>query len=116
MRAARSAYLASLAYGKHVYPDQIHTEGITNISLADVQYADAWGGVVKLIGEANLLLSGKLHSIVCPMFIPRDSQLANVDDVFNGIMVARRCDGRCGILWKGCRKAPHSQRSGCRCD
>ena len=33
--------LASLAYGKHVYPDQIHTEGITNISLADVQYADA---------------------------------------------------------------------------
>ena len=37
--------LASLAYGKHVYPDQIHTEGITNISLADVQYADAWGGV-----------------------------------------------------------------------
>ena len=33
--------LASLAYGKHVYPDQVHTEGITNISLADVKYAEA---------------------------------------------------------------------------
>ena len=98
--------LASLAYGKHVYPDQIHTEGITNISLADVQYADAWGGVVKLIGEANLLLSGKLHSIVCPMFIPRDSQLANVDDVFNGIMVRGDATGDVVFYGKGAGKLP----------
>lgn len=98
--------LASLAYGKHVYPDQIHTEGIKNISLADVQYADAWGGVVKLIGEANLLLSGKLHSIVCPMFIPRDSQLANVDDVFNGIMVRGDATGDVVFYGKGAGKLP----------
>lgn len=98
--------LASLAYGKHVYPDQIHTEGITNISLADVQYADAWGGVVKLIGEANLLPSGKLHSIVCPMFIPRDSQLANVDDVFNGIMVRGDATGDVVFYGKGAGKLP----------
>lgn len=98
--------LASLAYGKHVYPDQIHTEGIKNISLADVQYADAWGGVVKLIGEANLLPSGKLHSIVCPMFIPRDSQLANVDDVFNGIMVRGDATGDVVFYGKGAGKLP----------
>lgn len=98
--------LASLAYGKHVYPYQIHTEGITNISLADVQYADAWGGVVKLIGEANLLPSGKLHSIVCPMFIPRDSQLANVDDVFNGIMVRGDATGDVVFYGKGAGKLP----------
>ena len=98
--------LASLAYGKHVYPDQIHTEGITNISLADVQYADAWGGVVKLIGEANLLPSGKLHSLVCPMFIPRDSQLANVDDVFNGIMVRGDATGDVVFYGKGAGKLP----------
>ncbi|MEE0930881.1 MAG: homoserine dehydrogenase, partial [Acutalibacteraceae bacterium] len=42
--------LASLAFGKHVYPDNIHTEGITNISLEDVEYANQWGGVIKLIG------------------------------------------------------------------
>ena len=98
--------LASLAYGKHVYPDQIHTEGITNISLADVQYADAWGGVVKLIGEANLLPSGKLHSIVCPMFIPRYSQRANVDDVFNGIMVRGDATGDVVFYGKGAGKLP----------
>ncbi len=29
----------------------------------------------------------RIQIIVCPMLIPRESQLANVDDVFNGIMV-----------------------------
>jgi hypothetical protein len=31
--------LAALGFGKHVYPDQVKTEGITNISLDDVEYA-----------------------------------------------------------------------------
>ncbi len=35
--------LASLAFGKHVYPDQVHTEGITKVTLGDVEYAEAWG-------------------------------------------------------------------------
>ena len=43
--------LASLAFGSHVYPQQVHTEGITKITLEDVAYAEAWGGVIKLIGE-----------------------------------------------------------------
>lgn len=31
--------LASLCFGKHVYPEQVHTEGITEITLEDVDYA-----------------------------------------------------------------------------
>ena len=53
--------LASLAFGRHVYPEQVHTEGITNISLADVEYAEQWGGVVKLIGRVKQMESGKLQ-------------------------------------------------------
>ena len=34
--------LASLAFGKHVYPEQVTTEGITNITLTDVEYADSF--------------------------------------------------------------------------
>ena len=40
--------LASLAFGKHVYPDGVYTEGITKIHLRDVEYIRAWGGVIKL--------------------------------------------------------------------
>lgn len=98
--------LASLAYGKHVYPEQVHTEGITGITLADVEYAASWGGVVKLIGQVKMMEDGKLQIIVCPMFIPRDSQLANVDDVFNGIMVRGDSTGDVVFYGKGAGKLP----------
>jgi homoserine dehydrogenase len=98
--------LASLAYGKHIYPDQVHTEGITGITLADVEYASAWGGVVKLIGQVRMMENGKVQIIVCPMFIPRDSQLANVDDEFNGIMVRGDSTGDVVFYGKGAGKLP----------
>jgi len=98
--------LASLAYGRHVYPEQVHTEGITKISLSDVKYAAAWGGVVKLIGQVKMMENGKLQIIVCPMFISRDSQLSNVDDVFNGIMVRGDSTGDVVFYGRGAGKLP----------
>ncbi len=98
--------LASIAYGKHVYPEQVHTEGITRIALADVEYAESWGGVIKLIGQVSRQEDGRLQILVCPMFIPRDSQLANVDDVFNGIMVRGDATGDVVFYGKGAGKLP----------
>lgn len=98
--------LASLAYGKHVYPEQVHTEGITNITLADVEYASKWGGVVKLIAQVKMMNNGKLQVAVCPMFVPHESQLATVDDVFNGIMVRGDSTGDVVFYGKGAGKFP----------
>lgn len=98
--------LASLAYGKHVYPDQVHTEGITKITLADVAYAAAWGGVIKLIGMVKRAEGGKVQVIVCPMFVPNESQLASVDDVFNGIMVRGDSTGDVVFYGRGAGKLP----------
>jgi len=96
--------LASLAYGTHVYPDSVHTEGITAITKEDVGYAGAWGGVIKLIGEVKKLENG--HIQVAPMFISRESQLANVDDVFNGILVRGDATGDVVFYGKGAGKLP----------
>ena len=98
--------LASLAYGTHVYPDSVHTEGITAITKEDVGYADAWGGVIKLIGEVKKLENGRVHIQVAPMFISRESQLANVDDVFNGILVRGDATGDVVFYGKGAGKLP----------
>ena len=98
--------LASLAFGRHVYPEQVHTEGIQNLTLADVDYAESWGGVIKLIGRVKMLDSGKIQIICCPMFIDRDSQLANVDDVFNGILVRGDATGDVVFYGKGAGKLP----------
>ena len=98
--------LASLAYGKHVYPDSVHTEGITKITLEDVKYAAAWGGVIKLIGRCKVTEDGKMDIGVAPMFVPNSSQLANINDVFNGIMVRGDCTGDVVFYGKGAGKLP----------
>lgn len=100
------AILASLAYGKHVYPDLVHTQGITKITLDDVAYAASWGGVIKLIGQVKRLDDGKLDITVEPMLIENASQLANVDDVFNGILVRGDATGDVVFYGKGAGKLP----------
>ena len=98
--------LASLAYSKHIYPDAVHTEGITKITLDDVKYASIWGGVIKLIGKVKRLPDKKCDIVVAPMLIPNKSQLANIDDVFNGIMVRGDCTGDVVFYGKGAGKLP----------
>lgn len=98
--------LASLAFGKHIYPDNIHTEGITKIAYEDVEYAAAWGGVIKLIGEVKRLENDKMDIYVAPMFVSNNSQLSSVDDVFNGIMVRGDATGDVVFYGKGAGKLP----------
>ncbi|MGN0489490.1 MAG: homoserine dehydrogenase [Ruminococcus sp.] len=98
--------LASLAFGKHVYPDNVHTEGITKITLDDVKYASAYKSVIKLIGKVKILDDGKMDILVAPMLIPKKSQLANIDYEFNGIMVRGDCTGDVVFYGKGAGKLP----------
>lgn len=79
--------LSSLVFGKHVYPDWVHCEGITKLTLEDVAYAQSWGGAIKLIGSVKKLEDGRILPMVAPRFVCSGCQLAGIDDVFNGIMV-----------------------------
>ena len=98
--------LASLCFGKHVYPKQVRTEGITKITLSDVEYADMAGCVIKLIGYAKLLDDGKITADVYPALIPKDNQLAGVDDVFNAVMVRGDAVGDVLFYGRGAGKLP----------
>ncbi len=98
--------LASLAFGKHVYPDNVYTEGITKVTLDDVKYADSLGYVIKLIGDVKKKSDGKLDICVCPMLVSKDCILSDIDDVFNGIMVKGDCTGDVVFYGKGAGKLP----------
>lgn len=103
--------LASLAFGRHVYPDNIYTEGITKITAEDVEYATSWGGAVKLIGWAKAVRNNgakesDVIAMVCPAFVSSESQLASVDDVFNGILVRGDATGDVVFYGKGAGKYP----------
>ncbi|MCH5202475.1 MAG: homoserine dehydrogenase, partial [Oscillospiraceae bacterium] len=98
--------LASLAFGKHIYPDNVYTEGITKVTLDDVKYADSLGYVIKLIGDVKKTENDKLDICVCPMLVSKDCILSDIDDVFNGIMVKGDCTGDVVFYGKGAGKLP----------
>lgn len=98
--------LASLCFGKHVYPDSVYTEGITKITLDDVAYVNAYGGVIKLLGRAKRMENGKIFAVVTPAIVMQGSQLASVNDVFNAILVRGDATGDVVFYGKGAGKLP----------
>lgn len=104
--ARKICILASLCFGKHVYPDAVETSGITEITPEDVAYAKNWGGVIKLIGRAVQNDNGKIIITVGPSLIQNHSQLASVDDVFNAILVRGDAIGDVVFYGKGAGKLP----------
>ncbi|MCC8122372.1 MAG: homoserine dehydrogenase [Oscillospiraceae bacterium] len=98
--------LASLAFGRHVYPDQVPTEGITGVTLADVGYAAACGRKIKLIGRAIRRADGKICAYVAPHLVDEENPLSGVEDVFNAIMVKGDAIGDVMFYGRGAGKLP----------
>ncbi len=98
--------LASLAFGRHVYPESVHTEGIRKVTLEDVNYCDNCDCKIKLIGCAKREADGEVSIGVFPAVIKDDSQLAGVNDVFNAILVRGDATGDVVFYGKGAGKLP----------
>ena len=98
--------LASLAFGRHFYPENVHVEGITRVTAEDMQYAESAGCAIKLIGQARLLEDGRAHLLVSPALLPLTSQLAGIGDVFNGILVRGDATGDVVFYGRGAGKLP----------
>ena len=96
--------LAALGFGKHVYPNQVKTEGITKITLDDVDYAGNFGCVIKLIGHAKKLDNGKITASVSPTLVSRDCILSGVNGVFNAVMLNGDQTGEVVFYGKGAGK------------
>ncbi len=96
--------LSALAYGKHVYPEQLKTEGITEISLDDVEYADNFGAVIKLIGHSKKMANGKIIASVRPTLVSRSHILSSVNGVFNCVVVNGSQTGEVAFYGKGAGK------------
>ncbi|MCD8018589.1 MAG: homoserine dehydrogenase [Clostridiales bacterium] len=80
------AILTSLAHGKQLDFEDIHTEGITHITSEDFLYAQKMNKCIKLLGK-SWVKEGKLYALVCPMLIDKYHPLAGVKGVFNAIFV-----------------------------
>ena len=98
--------LSALSFGKHVYPEQVYTEGITKISLSDVAFCESAGMVIKLIGKTARISEDKVFTTVYPAVLSSHSQLATVDDVYNAVMVRGDAIGDVVFYGRGAGKLP----------
>ncbi|OGV47855.1 MAG: homoserine dehydrogenase [Lentisphaerae bacterium GWF2_44_16] len=96
--AHKAAILASLAYGEWFGVKPIHVQGIRNISLADLRYADELGYRIKLLAVIKQI-DGDVQIRVHPTLIPKKAMLAGISEVFNGVMVVGDTVG--GTLFYG---------------
>ena len=98
--------LADLAFGHQVDPDRVPMEGISRISLQDVEIARQAGYRIKLLGRAVRMPDGGCSAYVAPHLIPAEWPLANVEDVFNAVVVRGNATGEVMFYGKGAGKMP----------
>lgn len=84
--AHKLTILASIAFGIPLQFDKAYTEGITKLTSADVNYAEALGYRIKHLGVARRTEAG-IELRVHPTLIPADRLIANVNGVMNAVMV-----------------------------
>ena len=99
------AIMASIAFHSRVTFDDVYTEGITKITAKDVEYAEEFGDVIKLLGVAHNTEEG-IEVAVHPMMIPKEHPLASVRDSFNAVFVRSDAAGDTMFYGRGAGELP----------
>jgi len=107
--AAKAAILASLAFHTRVTAEDVHREGIAEVTASDVASARAMGSVVKLLaicaledGPDGPAVSARVH----PAMIPRSHPLASVREAYNAVFVESEAAGQLMFYGPGAGGSP----------
>jgi len=82
--AYKLVILSNLAFRTRFVPEDVYSEGISSITARDFSYAEEFGYAIKLLAVAKRD-DNRVEMRVHPAFVPRDSQLAKVDGVYNAV-------------------------------
>ncbi|MDD2370764.1 MAG: homoserine dehydrogenase [Firmicutes bacterium] len=103
--ARKIAILASIAFNRRVKLSDVYVEGITKISVDDVNYAKQFKSTIKLLGIA-ILKENAIEVRVYPTLLPLTHPLANVDDVYNAVYLEGNAFGDLTLIGKGAGGLP----------
>ncbi len=105
--AAKAAILAGIAFHSRVTAADVHREGITEITAADVASARGMGYVIKLLAICARSDDGRSIGVrVHPAMIPRSHPLAGVREAYNAVFVEAESAGRLMFYGAGAGGAP----------
>jgi homoserine dehydrogenase len=103
--AAKAAILAGLAFHTRVTAADVHREGITEVTAADVASAKEMGCVVKLLAIAEK--NGNAVGVrVHPAMIPRTHPLGTVREAYNAVFVEGASAGQLMFYGRGAGGSP----------
>ncbi|MFA5276837.1 MAG: homoserine dehydrogenase [Candidatus Omnitrophota bacterium] len=103
--AHKLVLLTYLCFGKLINLEDVFIEGISRISLSDIQYAKELGLEIKLLAIAKKKDDG-LEVRVHPTLIPKNHLLASIDGVFNAIYVSGDLAGNLLFYGPGAGQMP----------
>ncbi len=83
--AHKLAILTALAFGCEIDFAGVHIEGIREVSALDIAYAEELGYRIKLLGIATRGPGG-VEQRVHPCMVAKESPIAAVEGVFNGVV------------------------------
>jgi homoserine dehydrogenase len=99
------AILASVAFGRPVDLAGVYCEGIRHVSRLDIEFAEELGYRIKLLGIARLTDDG-LEQRVHPCMVRRETPIAAVEGVFNGIVAEGDFVGQLMLEGRGAGAGP----------
>lgn len=95
--ASKAAILASLGFYTRVRFDDVHCEGISHITAADIAAANQAGYSIKLLAICERLVAEdgteSVSARVHPTLVPKEHPLASVSKSFNAIFVEAEAAG-----------------------
>lgn len=103
--AHKLAVLAALAFNARVEFDDLHIEGIRQISALDIAYAQELGYRIKLLGIARRTDEG-LSLRVHPCMVAEASPIAHVEGVFNAVVAQGDFVGQVMMTGRGAGAGP----------
>jgi homoserine dehydrogenase len=104
--AAKAAILSGLAFHTRVTVDDVYREGISSITLEDVQIAKSMDHVIKLLAIAELTPSDEISVRVHPVLLHKSHPLASVRDAFNAVFIEAESAGPLMFYGRGAGGAP----------
>ena len=104
--ARKAVILASIAFHTRVSLDDVQIEGIQNIGIQDINYAEKLGYVIKLLAIAKNDPENGISICVRPTMLPKSHPLASVNDVFNAIFVTGDALGEAMFMGRGAGRYP----------
>ena len=104
--ARKAVILASIAFNTRVSLDDVQIEGIQNIGIQDIEYAEKLGYVIKLLAIAKNDPENGISICVRPTMLPKAHPLASVNDVFNAIFVTGDALGEAMFMGRGAGRYP----------